>query len=107
MAVTFLINSDVLSTGAFGVLDNVVDALSNSLDLKVEVDSHSDNRGNVAENLALSTRRAEAVELYLRSKGIAKDQLFSRAYAGEKPIASNDTINGRRANRRVEFRFFP
>jgi outer membrane protein OmpA-like peptidoglycan-associated protein len=55
-------------------------------------------------NMRLSEARANAVRVYLVSKGIAEDRLEAVGYGPTKPIASNKTAKGRAANRRTEFR---
>ena len=72
--------------------------------LRVEIGGHTDNSGSEAYNLQLSQRRAQAVYNYLVSKGIAPDRLHPKGYGAAKPIATNDTEEGRQKNRRIEFK---
>ncbi len=69
----------------------------------VEVEGHTDNRGNAANNKKLSAARAAAVVRWLTSHGIEASRLSSQGYGQERPIDSNDTDEGRKNNRRVEF----
>ena len=55
-------------------------------------------------NNRLSQRRAQSVTDYLIKKGILKDRLVAKGYGEEKPIATNDTDDGRQLNRRTEFK---
>ncbi len=70
---------------------------------KIRIEGHSDNRGKEEHNRELSYRRALAVETWLTKFGIAKKRFESLGYGPSRPIASNNTEEGREANRRVEF----
>lgn len=71
---------------------------------KILVAGHTDSIGEEAYNKALSMKRAEALESYMVANfGINAEQLFPRGYGENRPVASNDTDEGRQANRRVEF----
>lgn len=72
--------------------------------IKVEIQGHTDNMGSADYNQRLSMRRAQAVVDYLVSKlGIEAKRLTPKGFGFTKPIASNDTDEGRAQNRRVEF----
>ena len=71
--------------------------------LKIRVEGHTDNTGNRALNKTLSAARAASVAKWLTSHGIDKKRMTSQGFGQEKPIAPNDTEEGRRDNRRVEF----
>ena len=71
--------------------------------LKVEVQGHSDARGDAKYNLNLSDRRAAAVREYLVSKGVAADRLLSKGYGESKPVVDEDNESAWSQNRRVEF----
>jgi OOP family OmpA-OmpF porin len=71
---------------------------------KVSIEGHASGEGEAQHNLALSKARAEAVRAFLVKKGISADRLASAGFGETKPIASNDTEEGREKNRRVEFR---
>ena len=66
------------------------------------VSAHTDNRGREVENLILSRDRAERVARYLAASGIDEERIEVRAHGERRPIASNDTEEGRGRNRRVE-----
>ena len=68
----------------------------------VVISGHSDSVGSKAYNYNLSLFRANMVKSYLLGKGIADGRLQVEAYGSEKPIAPNDTPEGRWRNRRVE-----
>ena len=69
----------------------------------VEIGGHTDNVGDAASNLQLSQQRAEAVRNFLVNQGVDQAMLTARGYGETKPIASNDTEQGRFRNRRIEF----
>lgn len=69
--------------------------------LKVEIGGHTDNVGSDADNLLLSKNRAAEVRKYLVSQGIAEDRITSNGYGEGKPIADNNTEEGRALNRRT------
>lgn len=84
-------------------LDKLVDLLNKNKELKIEIGGHTDNFGTDELNLSLSTKRALAVKNYLVQKGISDSRLKHKGYGSSKPIADNDTAEGRKKNRRVEF----
>ena len=71
---------------------------------KFEVIGHTDNVGLRTSNQNLSQARAEAVRNYLAGKGVPADNLVASGQGPDRPIASNDTAEGRARNRRIEFR---
>jgi outer membrane protein OmpA-like peptidoglycan-associated protein len=75
-------------------------------EIEVEVGGHTDSQGAEDKNQMLSEQRAQAVMGYLLEKNpdIERSQLSSKGYGESKPMASNDTAEGRAQNRRVEFK---
>jgi outer membrane protein OmpA-like peptidoglycan-associated protein len=71
--------------------------------VKVEVSGYTDNSGDAAKNKALSKSRAQAVVDALKAKGAKAGQLSAVGYGPDKPVASNDTAEGKADNRRIEF----
>ena len=65
--------------------------------------AHTDNQGSAESNLKLSKQRVISVVRYLIRKGVPKTQLRALAYGESRPMVSNDTADGRKRNRRVEF----
>jgi OOP family OmpA-OmpF porin len=78
--------------------------LNNNPGMNVELQGHTDNRGTKKFNQALSEKRAVAVMDYLIKKGIAPSRLTAVGYGFSRPMASNDTDQGRAQNRRVELK---
>jgi outer membrane protein OmpA-like peptidoglycan-associated protein/uncharacterized protein YidB (DUF937 family) len=70
---------------------------------RIEVGGHTDNTGSADANMALSQRRADAVRDALIKDGVDASMLTTKGYGETKPIASNDTPDGRLQNRRTEF----
>ena len=95
--------SDLLPA-SFAELDRLRDILMNDASLHIAIEGHTDNTGSPSHNKALSLSRANAVAGYLTSKGIGSERVESHGYAAEKPIAPNDSEEGKAKNRRVEFR---
>ena len=71
--------------------------------LEIEIHGHTDNQGEEDYNQTLSENRAKAVYNYLIGKGIAKERLSYKGFGESKPIATNDTKEGRQLNRRTEY----
>jgi OOP family OmpA-OmpF porin len=76
--------------------------MTNSL-INIRVNGHADNVGAEEANTALSSDRAKAIHDYIRSNGIAASRLSHAHFGSTRPIAGNDTDEGRAINRRVEF----
>lgn len=71
--------------------------------LKIEITGHTDNVGSAGVNQRLSEERARAVVEFLIERGVDRERLSYRGYGFDKPIATNDTPEGRQMNRRTEF----
>ena len=93
-----------MSKDARSILDNIASILSNHLELKFEVAGHTDAQGDSAYNQWLSELRAQAVRDYLIENGLPEENLSAHGYGAEHPIATNNTRDGLRINRRVELR---
>ena len=102
--VYFETDSDVIQVRSYDLLDQIVGVLRARSDISlVSIEGHTDSRGSDSHNMDLSTRRAASVRRYLVDHGIQADRLLSLGYGEERPVASNDTADGRADNRRVEF----
>lgn len=100
--VLFETNKSVLKSESFKELDKLVLQLQKS-PMAIEIRGHTDNVGDVAKNQLLSEERAKAVVNYLISKNINRNRLSYKGFGSSKPIADNNTEEGRMKNRRVEF----
>jgi OmpA-OmpF porin, OOP family len=85
------------------VLDQVATLLAASPAAFCEIQGHTDSQGNADANRDLSYRRAIETKNYLVNKGIAPDRLTTKGLGDAQPIASNETAEGRRKNRRINF----
>jgi len=102
--VNFATNSAVLTTSAKSILEEAVELLKETHDvIEVRVEGHTDSRGAESYNQALSQRRAESVVAYLVSRGVNGTSLVPVGMGENSPVASNDTVEGRAENRRVDF----
>lgn len=92
----------VLQPTSFPELDRIADTMKENPNLVIEIQGHTDNVGSNESNQKLSQDRAEAVRKYLLSKKIQTARITSVGYGETKPIATNDTEEGRAQNRRVQ-----
>ncbi len=105
--ITFKTDSSDLNPSFFRVLDSVALVAKEYDKTLVEVAGHTDSTGSEEYNQQLSERRAGTVAEYLRSRGILADRLITVGAGEARPIATNDTAEGRARNRRVELTFAP
>ncbi len=101
-SVLFDLNQATIKPAFYPELDKVVTILNSQSGLGIELEGHTCNLGSDAHNMKLSEKRAKAVMDYLVSKGIDKSRLSAKGYGETKPTQSNDTDEGRQANRRVQ-----
>ena len=85
-------------------MDKLGKYLSENANTVIEISGHTDNIGDKEHNQELSTARAKAVADYLVSKGIEVKRITYKGYGSTRPIASNDTEEGKAQNRRVEIK---
>jgi len=102
-AIQFDTGSDRLRPESINVIKEVAAALQKQPELKLRIEGHTDSTGDAAGNLDLSKRRAESVKGSLVKLGISADRLTTDGFGQTKPMAPNDTPQGRAENRRVEF----
>lgn len=102
--VNFDFNKDRLTPNARTILDGVGEALKASPATNVELGGHTDGKGSDAYNQNLSERRACSVARYLSAQGIGGDRMTPTGYGESKPVADNETDEGREQNRRVELK---
>jgi OOP family OmpA-OmpF porin len=94
-----------LKQESFPELNRIVTLMKEKSGMKIEIAGHTDAIGTDDYNLNLSERRAKSVMQYLLEKGqIEKDRITIVFFGESKPIESNDTKEGRKKNRRVEFK---
>ncbi|MDP4716347.1 MAG: DUF5723 family protein [Flavobacteriales bacterium] len=95
-------SSDVILSSSFSSLDELAKLMAVNSAWKLRISGHTDNVGPREANVNLSKRRSESVKKYLMSKGIAADRFEVLYFGPDKPIAPNNTEDGRARNRRVE-----
>jgi len=102
--ILFETNSDKIMPGSFGVLKEIAAIFAENPTVKVKIIGHTDSDGDDAMNLDLSKRRAAAVRLALSDEFNVKSENLQTDGVGEsKPVADNQTSEGKAQNRRVEF----
>ncbi len=102
--VNFATGSSKIKKSSYDVLVKVKEVLLKYPNYVLLVNGHTDNKGDFDKNMELSKSRANAVMDYLTSHGINSDHVSAHGYGSTKPLASNDSKDGRAKNRRVEFR---
>ena len=89
---------------SYGFLDRIAQVARQCGRARLEISGHTDSDGSEADNLALSDRRARAVADFMTAAGIAADRLAAVGHGEGRPLASNETDEGKASNRRIEFR---
>ncbi|MDE0856552.1 MAG: OmpA family protein, partial [Nevskia sp.] len=100
--VFFDFNKDTLKPESESTLRSALAAIKGTPALAIEVQGHTDNVGGDDYNMKLSDARANTVMRWLVANGIPAAQLSAKGYGKTRPVASNDTDDGRARNRRVE-----
>lgn len=101
--VTFETGSATLTPDSKYQLNDAVSFMEENPGVTAMLMGHTDNTGDAEANLQLSQERAQAVRDYLSAEGIDNSRLGSRGYGANRPIATNETEEGRQRNRRTEF----
>jgi outer membrane protein OmpA-like peptidoglycan-associated protein/uncharacterized protein YecA (UPF0149 family) len=101
--IQFEVNSASLTESGKISLNEISGMLANYPGVEIEVQAHSDNTGSANYNKKLSQKRAQSVVDYLKKKKIAESRLKAVGFGEDKPVADNNTNQGRAKNRRVEF----
>ena len=102
-AVTFDTGSSRLRNSAGRHLDRTAEFLLKRRNLQLRIEGHTDDSGEERKNRNLSRQRAESVKKYLIRRGVPAERLITVGMAGSRPVDSNQTEDGRRANRRYNF----
>lgn len=100
----FETNSHSLLPTSFAELNTLIELMQKNPSLKLMIEGHTDNIGKEELNIKLSQQRAEAIVSYLTEKGIEPSRLKAKGYGFSKPIADNNTEEGRAMNRRTEIK---
>lgn len=105
--ITFATNQADISAKFYPTLDQVSQTLSTYPQTYVDVVGYTDSTGSDALNQTLSERRAQSVAAYLQSHGVVQQRISVTGMGKQNPIASNDTVEGRAQNRRVQIILTP
>lgn len=97
----FDVNSATVKPESFPELNELLEFLKLVPAVRIEIAGHTDSQGDDAANLKLSQARADAVRNYVIQKGITPNRVSATGYGETKPIADNDTPEGRKKNRRT------
>ncbi len=100
--ISFEYNSAELNANSKRELDRITKMLNDNPTVRIEIAAHTDNKGTLQYNMELSKRRAKAVHNYLIAKKIPAKRFITKGYGPTRPIAPNDTEEGRAMNRRFE-----
>src|SRR5258706_790628 len=99
----FDVGKSELKTQSLAEVEKILELLKSNEHLKVQINGHTDNTGNVTMNKTLSLKRASSVVDYLISKGVDANRVSAKGFGSERPIVSNDDEEGgREINRRTE-----
>ena len=101
----FYANSSHLNEAFYPSLDHIAEFLRNRETEVIKVAGFTDNVGDQTRNMALSRQQAQNIMNYLWHKGLDARMMYSVGYGEQFPIASNDYMEGRAANRRVQITF--
>jgi outer membrane protein OmpA-like peptidoglycan-associated protein len=94
----------VIKSTSLSSLEELAKLLNSRAEYRLLVSGHTDNVGNATANIKLSKSRADAVKKYLVGAGVVPDKIITEGFGSKKPIASNNTEEGRQKNRRVEMK---
>jgi len=96
-------SSSVLTISSMVILDGFAKYLIKTPEMIVAIHGHTDNVGSDEDNQELSQNRARAVFDYLLLSGVKQNRLVYKGFGESKPVASNNTVDGKALNRRTEF----
>lgn len=102
-SIRFDTNKSTLTTTAKANLDKLVPVFNEYPDTNIQIYGYTDSSGADDYNLKLSQQRAASVRSYLSGKGLANSRFATTGLGEADPIASNETVDGKSQNRRVEF----
>lgn len=105
--ITFQTNSSDINSGFFDVLNSVAKVLKEYNKTLINITGHTDSTGSDAYNQTLSQQRATSVGQYLISQGIDPTRVAAQGFGESRPIAGNESPEGRQQNRRVELELAP
>lgn len=96
-------NDFILNSSGTQLLDLVLGFMVKYPEIKLQIETHTDNLGVAATNLQLSQRRSQAMVNYLVSNGVSSSRLVPKGFGGTRPVAPNYLEADRKINRRIDF----
>lgn len=103
----FEVDSDQIQPGFYSTMDKISGVVNKYGKTQLAIAGHTDNTGSAAHNQELSERRAKSVQEYLLADNVYPARLSAAGYGKNRPIAGNDTEEGKRKNRRVDITIVP
>lgn len=103
-ALVFHQRSAVISPESYAELNTVADMLHQNPNMVIQLEGHTDTRGDKNLNLKLSEDRVESVRNYLVRRGVSKSRIKMKAFGGTQPLSTENTEEAHKLNRRVEVR---
>lgn len=100
--ITFAYNSTTIKNSSVPTLNKILKLLQSKSDINLIIEGHTCNSGDADNNFYLSQDRADSVKSWLTSRGIDSARLRTQGFGEARPIAGNDTEEGKARNRRVE-----
>lgn len=98
----FEIDSDQVKPGFYSTMDKIAAIVNRYGKTRLDIAGHTDSTGSRGHNMELSDRRAHSVKNYFLASGVYPARLQTQGHGPDYPLASNDTPEGRRLNRRVD-----
>lgn len=102
---SFYKGTPVLTSNSGNVLDSITNILKQMPSVMIEIAGHTDSKGDYNKNKKISLERAKEIACILIERGINANRLSFKGYGPDKPIADNETEEGRSVNRRIEIQF--
>ncbi len=106
-AVQFDTGKNTFKSESYQILKQIANIMNRYPDYNLSIAGHTDNVGNSSANQTLSERRAQACYTYLVSQGVSTSRMSHAGYGESRPVSDNNTLNGKKLNRRVEFTLIP
>lgn len=103
----FELDSATIDIASAPILEKAYVLLRDKPGITIEIAGHTSSEGNATRNMWLSLERAKAVKTYLVGRGIEDSRIQVIGHGADEPVADNATEEGRKRNRRIEFRILP
>lgn len=100
----FALGKAKIEPESYGELDQVVKMLQTYPKMVIQLEGHTDTKGDPKQNMKLSQDRVDAVKNYLVAKGVTKTKVKTKAFGGTQPLSREDTEEAHKMNRRVQVR---